>query len=793
MSVRKNKLLLKGSNVPGKVPSDGDLELKELALNFADVILYASGTTANSIIPIGWDRVARTGDIMTGTLYVPSISATTISATTFYGDGQYLTGINDYYVTGGTFSGTTLTLNRQDGSILVTGFTSTSVDTYTTGFTYSNNNLTILQNNNQSPLNVNISLMTGLTVNGNSNFNVVTATSVSNLNYIIFNTGTTSGTTLPGTVYFDNTEKALSYNTSINQGVTVNLGQQNYIRVFNNSGVDIQRGKALEILSAYNGLPSVILAINKHEGFSIIGMSAEIIPNNTEGIVITSGIISNIELTGMTVGSLMYASDSIPGNIDEASKYFTFPLTARTNSVGYVIQTGSTTGKLFVNIENENPILSFTDLERNVLEGNVISTGVFEFKGISISTGNTFNVGSVEAYIVDNTSNPLKPNALYVPFIGQSGLTTPYLTTDTETYILLTSGGTISLQPTFPTPQQRRLSIYLGKLGHGNKTSLINAFNEPDLDISPLSQLRDVFSPIKLINDGVVSSPNGVNLNFNTSAGYIWGLGINFVNDVLNPSRFTVPSNSPTTFQYRTRTGGTASNTTLVIPGSYDLNGVITPVGTPAKQATNQRIFLLQNGQIRLQYGQQKYIDLPTAIAATQNENFTTFANFRDNAILIGVLSLRSDATNLSSTSQALFHIVSKFGELGGGTAGISTTTLQQAYNNSSNPEIITNPTQNSVQFRGGTGNDTDKTITLENNIGTPTAWILGDGGATFSSVSATTYYNLPTTVDTYTTGFTYSNNNLTISQNQGQSPLTVNISSITNSATNLFNYYNFI
>jgi hypothetical protein len=142
---------------------------------------------------------------------------------------------------------------------------------------------------------------------------------------------------------------------------------------------------------------------------------------------------------------------------------------------------------------------------------------------------------------------------------------------------------------------------------------------------------------------------------------------------------------------------------------------------------------------------------------------------------------------------QALFHIVSKFGELGGGTAGISTTTLQQAYNNSSNPEIITNPTQNSVQFRGGTGNDTDKTITLENNIGTPTAWILGDGGATFSSVSATTYYNLPTTVDTYTTGFTYSNNNLTISQNQGQSPLTVNISSITNSATNLFNYYNFI
>jgi hypothetical protein len=32
-------------------------------------------------------------------------------------------------------------------------------------------------------------------------------------------------------------------------------------------------------------------------------------------------------------------------------------LTARTNSVGYVVQTGVTTGKLFVKIVNENPII----------------------------------------------------------------------------------------------------------------------------------------------------------------------------------------------------------------------------------------------------------------------------------------------------------------------------------------------------------------------------------------------------------------------------------------------------
>ena len=70
MANRKNTFILKRSNVPGKIPSSGDLLLGEIAINTADVILYASGTTTNSILPIGWDRVARTGDTMTGSLTV---------------------------------------------------------------------------------------------------------------------------------------------------------------------------------------------------------------------------------------------------------------------------------------------------------------------------------------------------------------------------------------------------------------------------------------------------------------------------------------------------------------------------------------------------------------------------------------------------------------------------------------------------------------------------------------------------------------------------------------------------
>jgi hypothetical protein len=71
---------------------------------------------------------------------------------------------------------------------------------------------------------------------------------------------------------------------------------------------------------------------------------------------VPNGIISDIALTGITVGQLAYASDTVPG-FTNSEKYFSYPLTARTNSVGYVVQTGVTTGKLFVKIVNENPII----------------------------------------------------------------------------------------------------------------------------------------------------------------------------------------------------------------------------------------------------------------------------------------------------------------------------------------------------------------------------------------------------------------------------------------------------
>ena len=662
MANRKNTFLLKRSNIAGKVPAAGSLLLGELGLNIADVILYASGTTANSILPIGWDRVARTGDTMTGGLFTPYLSATTISATTYLNlpslSGDYLP------LSGGTVYGPTI---------------------YTGGLT-------------ANTLNV-----TGLTQ--------------------------TSGVTSTGGIIFPHKTITSSY-TATTADYFLNITGDT-LDVFLMTAVDVE-GKLLVVKNEGSGIVNVISQLG------------ELIDDRND-VLLTKG------------NSVQLVSDGVNWAI-----------------LGYNISSTQA------------------------------NTGVIEFSGLSKVTSSTFSVARVKGFIVDDVTNPTIPFLTYVEYTGGTH-TALYVSSSTETYVYLTSGGTIGQTVTPLTEQQRRQNIFLGKLGHADKTSIINAFSQPDFVLTPLAQLRDMFQPIGFVNGGVVPYANAANLTFATTANYLYGLGINFSTDALNPNQLYVSGNTATTFQYRTQTGGTSSNVTNINPLNYDLNGVITPLtGT---KATNQRIYLVQNGIFRIQYGQTSYANFAAAVAGISTETFNTFSNFRDNAILIGILTVLSTASDLTDTSKAQFFLASKFGETVGTAGGISTTNLQQAYNNSTSPEIVINATLDGLTIKNGTGNADDITRLLEGQTGTNgvTSFIRADGyisGTTFQSngfiansngltattvsattiktasftannngltattVSATTYYNLPT--DIRVTGGTYSSGTTTFTNNTG-------------------------
>jgi hypothetical protein len=639
MANRKNTFLIKRSNIAGKVPAAGDLLLGELALNTADNILYASGTTAGSILPIGWDRVARTGDTMTGSLFSPSISATTISATTYLNLPSFA---DDYLpLSGGTVYGPTIYTGGLTANTLnVTGLTQTSGITSTGGIILPQKNVT-------------------------SSYTATTA------DYFLTVTGGTLDITLM-------------------------------------SAVSVQ-GKLLVIKNEDGGIVNVISQVG------------ETIDDRTD-VLLTKG------------NSVQLISDGVNWVI-----------------LGYNISSTQA------------------------------NTGVIEFSGLSKVSSSTFYVAPLKGFIVDDVTNPVIPFLTYVEYTGGTH-TDNYVNTAFETFVYITSGGTIEQQPTTLTPTQRRQNIFLGKLGHPDKTAINLVFSQPDYVLTPLGQLRDMFIPINLINGGVYPSAN-TGLTINNSAGYIYGLGINFSSDELSPNSFYVSGGSPTTFQYRTQTGGTITNTTFIDPLNYDLNGVITPLS--GSKATNQRVYLLQNGSIRVMYGQHVYSNFAEAVQNIQIETFTPFPNFINNAVLISIITVLSTATDLTDTSKAQFFFTSKFGETVGSAGGVSTTTLQQAYNNSSNPEIVINATLDGLTIKNGTGNADNITRLLEGQTAANgvTSFIRADGyisGTTFQSngfiansngltattVSATTYYNLPT--DVRVTGGTYSTGTATFTNNTG-------------------------
>jgi hypothetical protein len=159
MANRKSRFILKRSNVPGKVPTLSDLITGELALNTADAKLYTESTSQGAIVEIGWDKVSKSGDTMSGQLVAPSFSANT-----YYGDGSNLTGIEDSYLTGGTFS--------------------------------SNGTLTLTLNNSKPDVNINLSGIKRLSFNSQQAFQVSTTTAyftTSSMSFIAFDgTGNSS-------------------------------------------------------------------------------------------------------------------------------------------------------------------------------------------------------------------------------------------------------------------------------------------------------------------------------------------------------------------------------------------------------------------------------------------------------------------------------------------------------------------------------------------------------------------------------------------------------------------------
>jgi hypothetical protein len=304
MATRQTTLLLKRSNVIEKIPPLSGLTLGEMALNTADAKLYTlftSGTTgATEVRQIGWDRVSKTGDTISGNLIING----SISATTY----------QNLPVSGLT-PGNSIAISGNNGNFTIS-FTGATGGDYL-------------------PL-------SGGTVSGNTIFTSgLTATTLS------FNTSY-SGTTPYGTMSW-NTDFGVPQVGMIGGNVIQKVGESVYAYVKNVDTTPLTKGEVVYIFGASGDKLSVKRASSTGDTTSskTLGVVAETIAVNGLGYVITQGTLDGLDLGTYTAGDIVWLSRT-PGQFTKTKEYAPNHLVF----VGVIQRANNGNGQLYVKPQN---------------------------------------------------------------------------------------------------------------------------------------------------------------------------------------------------------------------------------------------------------------------------------------------------------------------------------------------------------------------------------------------------------------------------------------------------------
>lgn len=398
----------------------------------------------------------------------------------------------------------------------------------------------------------------------------------------------------------------------------------------------------------------------------------------------------------------------------------------------------TTDSPTFNNVTITDPDYDISNLGKEIAFNQ--STGVRSGGDLSVDVDPTkFDMAALEAQIIDSTVNgaPTRNEFTCPAFNAQ---TVNNLATQDVTYILVDASCTITQQASFPSASERRAKAFVGRLNHSNRTSVLFANTIADYLQSPMSQVYDLMNSLGAFNigDGNRISANGANLSMNKSAGEMFVASYNYTTNNQSPNNVTNAARTLFSFRYATQTTLSGSNVTVLDPTNYDNAGTITAIGGGASSASVQRVYLFPSNNITVQYGQTTYSNLAAAIQGIQSETFVVTPTSKGLSIPVAFIAIQKNCTSLLDTSCSKIIVPNQFGGTSGASVGGSTT-LQQAYGNSSQPQIETDATRGALQIKRGSLLDTDVVTEVLNGAGSSTFSVTGNGAVSASSTITAT------------------------------------------------------
>ena len=248
---------------------------------------------------------------------------------------------------------------------------------------------------------INIGAGTGVTVNAND---IAIGQDVATTADVTFNNVTANGwvdfkhdsATPPayseGRVYYSEEYKALTYRNDISD-VSLQVGLEDWIRVYNNTGSTITNGTPVYITGATGETPTIAPADASTEAKArAIGLATHDISNASEGVVTIRGLVADLDTSALTAGSQVHVAAD--GSIqDDAPTYPYFP-----TEIGTCIVSDSSGGYIYVNpIEHTFEQFRVTGNQR--VDGNVTVGGDLTVLGTqSIASVNNLQVDTSFIY-----------------------------------------------------------------------------------------------------------------------------------------------------------------------------------------------------------------------------------------------------------------------------------------------------------------------------------------------------------------------------------------------------------
>jgi hypothetical protein len=237
--------------------------------------------------------------------------------------------------------------------------------------------------------------------------------------------------------------------------VTLQIGTQEFARVYNDSGTTLTKGQAVYISGAQGNRVAVKLARADVEAtsFGTIGLVAETMANGAEGFIIVSGALYKLDTSALVAGATVYVSPTTAGALTTTKPQAPDQLVV----VGWVERVDNIVGSIYVKVDNGYELDELHDVRiTSPQSGNVLiydatttPTGVWKNANLTDGTGISITEGAGSVTIA-NTGVTALSAGTGISVSGSTGSVTVTNTAPDQT-VSLNAGTGISTTGTYPS------------------------------------------------------------------------------------------------------------------------------------------------------------------------------------------------------------------------------------------------------------------------------------------------------------------------------------------------------